>query len=88
MLISQAKGGGLAFLNGNQHSFQYNILDGKPPQTLLVYMNGDHEYVIFDPYSNETNELSLTKRESHVALDETGRASLCISFVLFLCVID
>ncbi|KAI5348699.1 hypothetical protein L3X38_001586 [Prunus dulcis] len=71
--VRKAKGGGLAFLNGNQHSFQYNILDGKPPQTLLVYMNGDHEYVIFDPYGNETNELSLTKRESHVALDETGQ---------------
>ncbi|XP_034215520.1 WD repeat-containing protein 75 isoform X2 [Prunus dulcis] len=71
--VRKAKGGGLAFLNGNQHSFQYNILDGKPPQTLLVYMNGDHEYVMFDPYGNETNELSLTKRESHVALDETGQ---------------
>ncbi|KAH9805892.1 transducin/WD40 repeat-like superfamily protein [Citrus sinensis] len=54
----KAKGGALAFLKANP-SFTYeNISDGKAPQTLLAYVNGDHEYVLFDPYGKEVHELS------------------------------
>ena len=59
----QAKGGGLAFIQGHQPA--------KPSQVLLVYINRDHEYVVFDPHSNEADELSLTRREL-AAVEETG----------------
>ncbi|KAM1329081.1 hypothetical protein ACFX15_012710 [Malus domestica] len=70
--VRKAQGGGLAFLNSDQLSNQQNILDRNRPQALLVYINGDHEYVIFDPYNIEAKELSLTRPGSHVAPDETG----------------
>ncbi|CAN6725634.1 unnamed protein product [Malus baccata var. baccata] len=70
--VRKAQGGGLAFLNSDQLSNQQNILDRNRPQALLVYINGDHEYVIFDPYNIEAKELSLTRLGSHVAPDETG----------------
>lgn len=71
----QAKGGGLAFIQGNRPSFQQNVLDGKPSQVLLVYIDGDHEYVVFDPHSNEAREFSLTRQEQLLALEETGEDS-------------
>lgn len=83
MLLLQAQGGGLAFLNSDQLSNQQNILDRNRPQALLVYINGDHEYVIFDPYNIEAKELSLTRPGSRVAPDETGRVSFCISCVAY-----
>lgn len=74
MLLFQAEGGGLAFLKGNSPSFQQqSILDRNSPQARLVYINADHEYILFDPYDNDAHELGLTKGKGPVAaVDETG----------------
>lgn len=70
----QANGGGLAFIQGNQSSFHQNVSDWQPSPEFLVYMNGDHEYVVFDPNGSDPPELSLT-RPGHIAPEETGGAS-------------
>lgn len=74
-LLLQAKGGSLAFLQVNPSSIQEYISDGKPPQTLLAYINADHEYVLFDPYGKETHELSVIHRDDLQASEESGRSS-------------
>jgi NET1-associated nuclear protein 1 (U3 small nucleolar RNA-associated protein 17) len=51
---------------------EQNISDGNARQEFLVYINGNHEYVLFDPYGNEANDLSITRREGLVELEETG----------------
>ena len=82
--IFQAKGGGLAFIQGNLSSFQQNGLDGEPSQGLLVYIDGNHEYVVFDPHGNKACELSLARREAN-ALEETGTRFFLNSSVLACC---
>ncbi|KAH7572563.1 hypothetical protein JRO89_XS04G0275200 [Xanthoceras sorbifolium] len=69
----KAKGGTLAFLQVNPSSIEENISDGKPPQTLLAYMNGDHEYVLFDPYGEETHELNVIPPKDLVDPEEIGQ---------------
>lgn len=73
--VRKAKGGGLAFLKGNSPSFQQqSILDRNSPQAWLVYINADHEYILFDPYDNDAHELGLTKGKGRVAaVDETAQ---------------
>lgn len=67
--VRKAQGGGLAFLRSKKSS---NSSDGKFDHPWLVYINGDHEYTLFDPSGKEVQELSLTKQGSHHALEETG----------------
>ncbi|XP_016201344.1 WD repeat-containing protein 75 isoform X2 [Arachis ipaensis] len=69
MSVTKAKGGGLAFLKGDLS--ERAVIDGKTSQTLLVYINGDREYVIFDPYDKEGHELSIIRQD--VPLEETGQ---------------
>ncbi|XP_023900086.1 uncharacterized protein LOC112011971 [Quercus suber] len=71
--VRKAKGGGLSFLQGNPSFLEENISDGNAPKEFLVYVNGDHEYVLFDPYSNEANEVSMARRKGLVELEETGQ---------------
>ncbi|KAL4365473.1 hypothetical protein AHAS_Ahas07G0109600 [Arachis hypogaea] len=61
-----AKGGGLAFLKGILS--ERAVIDGKTLQILLVYINRDREYVIFDPYEKEGHKLSIIRQ--NVALEE------------------
>lgn len=86
MLVFQAKGGGLAFLKGNSPSFQQqSILDRNSPQAWLVYINADHEYILFDPYDNDAHELGLTKGKGRVAaVDETGGLLYGIRCFIFI----
>lgn len=70
----QANGGGLAFIQRNRSSFHQHAIDMRPSSEFLVYMNGDHEYVVFDPYNSDAPELSLSK-PGHAAPDETGGVS-------------
>lgn len=72
-LFIQAKGGRLAFLKGDPS--EQAVIDGKPTQTLLAYINGDHEYVIFHPSGRKACELSMTKQEDLV-FEETGAITL------------
>ncbi|XP_014509948.1 WD repeat-containing protein 75 [Vigna radiata var. radiata] len=69
--VSKAKGGGLAFLKGEPS--ESAITDGRASQALLVYINGDREYVIFHPYGKEARELSITGHEDRV-FEETGQS--------------
>ncbi|XP_050373389.1 uncharacterized protein LOC126791037 isoform X2 [Argentina anserina] len=72
--VRKAKGGGLAFLEGNSPSFQQQSMwDGKSPQALLAYINADHEYILFDPYDSDARELSLIRRKECIAIDETAQ---------------
>ncbi|KAI5557023.1 hypothetical protein BDE02_18G073900 [Populus trichocarpa] len=71
--VNKAKGGALSFIQGNQLSIDENELDGKPPQSLLAYINGDREYLLFDPKGKETNEFSAIRREGLSDLEESGK---------------
>lgn len=73
-LVKKAKGGGLSFLAANQLSSlkERNSAAGLP-STLLVYVNGDHEYVLFDPYSKEQQEFTVSHKRDEAQLEETGR---------------
>ncbi|GAV59567.1 WD40 domain-containing protein [Cephalotus follicularis] len=70
--VMKANGGGLAFLQVNPSSLEGNIPDGKSPQTLLAYINGDHEYVIFDPCGRESQKLNVIRKEGVAAVEGTG----------------
>lgn len=52
----QAKGGTLSFVE-----------DGKTSQPLIAYVNGSHEYVLFDPYGDEKLETSAIDYEVLIA---------------------
>ncbi|XP_011043947.1 PREDICTED: WD repeat-containing protein 75-like [Populus euphratica] len=71
--VNKAKGGALSFIQGNQLSIDENELDGKPPQSLLAYINGDREYLLFDPEGKETNEFSAIRRKGLSELEESGK---------------
>ncbi|KAK2646120.1 hypothetical protein Ddye_021315 [Dipteronia dyeriana] len=66
----KAKGGALSFLQVGHSSIEENISGGKPPQTLLAYMNSDHEYVLFDPYGEEIHELNVIPQKDLVDPEE------------------
>ncbi|KAF3950512.1 hypothetical protein CMV_023745 [Castanea mollissima] len=82
--VRKAKGGGLSFLQGNPSFLEENISDGNAPKEFLVYVNGDHEYVLFDPYSNEANEVSTARRKGLVELEETGGVSFTRTFIVLV----
>ncbi|KAJ9162883.1 hypothetical protein P3X46_022623 [Hevea brasiliensis] len=72
-LVNKAKGGALAFLQVNQSSVEENMFDGKPLGSLLAYINGDHEYILFEPHGKEANELGTIKQEAVPDLEEAGK---------------
>lgn len=47
-------------------------------QTLLAYINGDREYVLFDPNDKESCERSMNRQEDLAAFEETGRLTLLL----------
>ena len=71
ILCAQVKGGRIAFIKGDPSSLDLEVHDGNPSQTLLAYINGDHEYFLFDPYGKETRERSIIRPGDH-SLEETG----------------
>lgn len=69
----QAEGGGLAFIEANLS--EEDNSSGRPKHGLLAFINGYHEYVIFDPFDNqELVEQCVSVRRSSVA-EETGALS-------------
>ncbi|KAE8713811.1 hypothetical protein F3Y22_tig00110204pilonHSYRG00015 [Hibiscus syriacus] len=71
--VRKAKGGALGFLQVNPSSAEEIIIDGKTPEVLLAYMNGDHEYVVFDPYCKDAHEVNMSKKEGLSALELKGQ---------------
>ncbi|CAK8532346.1 unnamed protein product [Lathyrus sativus] len=67
--VTKAKGGSVAFLKGNPSE----LADGKSSETLLTYLNGDREYVLFDPFDKEAHGLNMTKNDDFVGLEENGQ---------------
>ncbi|KAE8682695.1 Detected protein of unknown function [Hibiscus syriacus] len=75
-LLLQAKGGDLGFLRVNPSFVEEISIDGKTPEVLLAYMNGDHEYVIFDPYCKDAREVSMSQQASLSAHELKGQGGL------------
>lgn len=84
----QAEGGALSFVKPNQSFLQENAAYGKPPQTLLAYVNGDHEYVVFDPYSDETSEVTGMHQGAPVDHGETGGFCNVVFFIRLCYVVN
>ncbi|KAJ8465048.1 hypothetical protein OPV22_027600 [Ensete ventricosum] len=73
-MVKKAKGGSVAFIPANPSSDEIKAMDGEKP-SLLVYVNGDHEYIIFDPH-NMDNRIGKSSRTSQIALEEAGLAGM------------
>ncbi|XP_058196947.1 uncharacterized protein LOC131312935 isoform X1 [Rhododendron vialii] len=69
--VEKSRGGGLSFLHTNQASSDDKISDENSASVLLAYLNGDHEYVVFNPYGEQ--EGGVAHRRSIVGLEETGQ---------------
>ncbi|KAG6487383.1 hypothetical protein ZIOFF_055969 [Zingiber officinale] len=67
----QAKGGSLAFLPANPSLHESSATNGVN-QLLLVFMNGEHEYTIFNPHKEE-DIISKNSWKSQAAQDEAER---------------
>lgn len=79
----QAERGAISFL---QPKPEERVLDGKQPKFFVAFVNGDHEYVLFDPFGDGTDEHGV-KRLFDSSVEENGEISS--SFVslrkLFAC---
>ncbi|MCL7042747.1 hypothetical protein MKW94_024265 [Papaver nudicaule] len=69
--VKKAKGGGLSFIHGDPSSLDRTTVSEEPAE-VLVYVSGDHEYIIFDPHGKEDNINRVYRRESVVPTEETG----------------
>ncbi|KAL7205291.1 hypothetical protein ACSBR2_018268 [Camellia fascicularis] len=73
-IITQALGGGLAFLHTNPSALEEKISDENPASVLLAYINGDHEYILFDPYGEQQAcEQGIARRQSLFGFQEIGQ---------------
>ncbi|XP_010904674.1 uncharacterized protein [Elaeis guineensis] len=70
--VQKAKRGGLTFLPPNPSFHDTKSIEGKDT-SLLLYINGDHEYVIFDPHSNEENQMRRNAQKSQAPPEEAVR---------------
>lgn len=70
-LVKKAKGGGLAFLPSDlsHHDTESSAIGS---HSLLAYINGDHEYVIFNPQGSGEIQISRNKHASQVHDEESG----------------
>lgn len=69
----QAEGGGLAFIEANLS--EEDNSSGRRKHGLLAFINGYHEYILFDPFDGqELVEQSVSIRRSSAA-EETGALS-------------
>ncbi|KAJ8750843.1 hypothetical protein K2173_016024 [Erythroxylum novogranatense] len=72
-LVKKAKGGFLSFMQVNKSSSDGNTVNEKSTRELLVYMDCDHEYALFDPYGKEGNELGVIQRDGLPDLEEAAK---------------
>ncbi|KAI8007190.1 WD repeat-containing protein 75 [Camellia lanceoleosa] len=72
--VKKALGGGLAFLHTNPSALEQKISHENPASVLLAYINGDHEYILFDPYGEQQAcEQGMARRQSLSGFQETGQ---------------
>ena len=62
----QAKGGGLAFVQSSDN------MDENPGPALLAYVNGDHEYAVFNPHGEETYKRKVRHTDGVLGEEGTG----------------
>lgn len=69
--VKKARGGSVAFLKGDSSldTNRKDMIDGEASS--LVYVNGSHEYVIFDPRSNEELHIGKSAHKS-IQTEEPG----------------
>lgn len=70
--VTKALGGGIAFLRSNPALLEEKTSDENSALSLLVYMNSDHEYAIFDPYGKQGCERRIVRHQSILGFEETG----------------
>ncbi|KAL3643185.1 hypothetical protein CASFOL_014000 [Castilleja foliolosa] len=70
-LVSKAKGGGLSFV---QSTSQSEDIETKSANEVLAYVNGDHEYVLLNPYGKQSTELSILRQQNFSSLEKTERS--------------
>ncbi|KAJ6795087.1 WD repeat-containing protein 75 [Iris pallida] len=78
-LAKKAKGGGISFLHRNTYLQNQAKAAEENGSSLLVYINADHEYIVFDPHNSNGNHISRNIRDGHPSAEEpahTGYASL------------
>ncbi|XP_047316571.1 WD repeat-containing protein 75-like [Impatiens glandulifera] len=62
--VRKAVGGGIAFLNNKSQDAFENTTTNDKKEPILVYMNGDHEYVLFD-LDRSTHSIETVISSSH-----------------------
>lgn len=73
----QARGGSISFVKGDI-SLDVDANNSRDKKTmLLVYVNGSHEYVIFDPRKSE--KLVITRNtQKKIQAEESGECVICV----------
>lgn len=66
----QANGGGLAFIQRSRSLD--DTMDESEGSVLLAYVNGDHEYAVFNPHGVEMQERKVRHTDSVSSLEGTG----------------
>ncbi|XP_024959966.1 WD repeat-containing protein 75 [Cynara cardunculus var. scolymus] len=64
--VTKAKGGGLAFIQSRSSG------DNMDENDLLAYVNGDHEYAVFNPHGAEMYERKVRHKDSISGEEGTG----------------
>ncbi|OWM87006.1 hypothetical protein CDL15_Pgr016043 [Punica granatum] len=75
--VIKAEGGGLAFIEGNPLG-EYNS-DWRPKHRLLAFINGHHEYILFDPFDDQElveHSVSVNRSLASEETEHVGYASL------------
>lgn len=77
----QAQGGRLCFVESSPE-FEEEASETKVTGEVLAYVNGGHQYVLFNPYSEQLSKPSII-RQRHLSsnLDETGQDLCCITII-------
>lgn len=72
LFLLQAQGGGLAFIHTGSNSEEEASTSDEGSFELLAYMNGAHEYVLFDPSGKQVSISNISLRERPIHSKETG----------------
>lgn len=70
--VNKAQGGGLAFIHTGSNSEEEASTSDEGSFELLAYMNGAHEYVLFDPSGKQVSISNISLRERPIHSKETG----------------
>ncbi|GJX93853.1 WD repeat-containing protein 75 [Tanacetum coccineum] len=71
--VTKAIGGGIAFIKSSRSIDDSMDMDDNPDTTLLAYVNGDHEYALFNPHGKEILERKIRPTDRVSGLEGTGQ---------------